>query len=164
VPIAELKGKFHPKNPNQHPDDQIEMLAKIIKYQGIRKAAVLSKRSDLLTAGHGRIVAAERAGATEYPVDDQDYESDEQEIADLTADNAIGGWSELDLAGINAFVPELGPDFDLDMLGIKDFNLDFLPGTEEEQGQLDQKKLVFMECPHCEKQFEQRQARVVSED
>lgn len=124
VPIAELKAKFHPKNPNVHPDDQLDRLAEIIRYQGIRKAAVLSNRSDLLTAGHGRIVAAERAGAKVYPVDCQDYENEEQEFADLVADNALNDWSDLNLSAINSELPNLGPDFDLDMLGIKDFVLE----------------------------------------
>lgn len=124
VPIAELKKKFHPKNPNVHPDDQLDRLAEIIKYQGIRKAAVLSNRSDRLTAGHGRIVAAERAGAKVYPVDCQDYENEEQEFADLVADNALNDWSDLNLSAINSELPNLGPDFDLDMLGIKDFVLE----------------------------------------
>lgn len=124
LPIKDLKLKFHPKNPNQHPDDQIDRLAKVLPYQGIRKAAVISRRSGLITAGHGRILAAERAGLESYPVDYQEYDSDEQEYADLTADNAIASWSELDLAGINSHVPDLGPDFDLDMLGIKDFVLE----------------------------------------
>lgn len=124
VPIAELKAKFHPKNPNVHPDDQLDRLAEIIRYQGIRKAAVLSNRSDRLTAGHGRIVAAERAGAKVYPVDCQDYENEEQEFADLVADNALNDWSDLNLSAINSELPNLGPDFDLDMLGIKDFVLE----------------------------------------
>lgn len=137
VPIARLKGKFHPKNPNVHTPEQIERLAKVLGYQGARTAARVSKRSNLLTAGHGRIMAAEKAGATHYPVDYQDYENEEQEYADLVADNALSDWAALDLSGINAHVPELGPDFDLDMLGIKDFELvigDTLePGCDEDE-------------------------------
>lgn len=124
LPIAELKQKFHPKNPNQHTPEQIDRLAKIMAYQGVRKAAVISKRSGLITAGHGRILSAEKAGLETYPVDYQDYESDEQEYADLTADNAIAAWSELDLVGINDEALKLESGFDLDLLGIEDFVLD----------------------------------------
>jgi DNA modification methylase len=136
VPIAELKTKFNPKNRNVHPPAQIDRLAEILKYQGARKAAVLSKRSGYLTAGHGRIMAAERAGWKEYPVDYQDYDDEAQEFADLTADNAVSLWAELDLAGINQDALDFGPDFDLDMLGIKDFELvdptELEPGCDED--------------------------------
>ena len=34
----------HPRNPNSHPDAQIELLAKIIEYQGWRRPIVVSTR------------------------------------------------------------------------------------------------------------------------
>lgn len=161
VKITELKP--HPKNRNKHPEDQIERLTKILKYQGIRSPIKVSKRSGFITAGHGRLEAFKKLKIKQIPVNYQDYDSDEQEYADLQSDNAIALWADLDLSGINLDVPDLGPDFDIDMLGIKDFNLDFKPGTEDEQGQLDEKSLVFMICPHCEEKFEKGQARVIKD-
>ena len=122
VPISKLK--LHPKNRNKHPPEQVERLAKILKYQGWRYPVKVSKRSGFVTAGHGRIEAAKAAGWKQVPVNFQDYESDEQEYADLQADNAIASWAELDLSGINGDLGDLGPDFDLDLLGIKNFTLD----------------------------------------
>jgi DNA modification methylase len=122
VPISKLK--LHPKNRNKHPPEQVERLAKILKYQGWRYPVKVSKRSGFVTAGHGRIEAAKAAGWKQVPVNFQDYESDEQEYADLQADNAIALWAELDLSGINGDLGDLGPDFDLDLLGIKNFTLD----------------------------------------
>lgn len=137
LPIQELKNKFHPLNPNQHTDEQIERLSQILEYQGARKPATISKRSDLLTAGHGRVLAAEKAGWTHYPVDYQDYDDEASEYADLVADNALSEWSELNKAGINDHLQTLGPDFDIDMLGIKDFTLDIAeklePGIEDDE-------------------------------
>lgn len=115
--------KSHPKNRNQHPAEQIERLAEILKFQGWRYPVKVSKRSGFVTAGHGRIEAAKLAGWKEVPVNFQDYDSDEQEYADVQADNAIASWAELDLSGINADIGEFGPDFDVTMLGIKDFAL-----------------------------------------
>lgn len=136
-PISELKSRFNPKNRNKHPDDQIQRLAKILEYQGARRPAVISNRSQLLTVGHGRILSAERLGWTHYPVNFQDYESEEQEYADLQADNAIASWAELDLSGINSDIGDLGPDFDIDLLGIKDFTLEpaekFEPQCDEDE-------------------------------
>lgn len=152
VPIAELKNLFNPKNTNGHPKAQIERLARILEYQGARKSAVISKRSGLITSGHGRILAAEKAGWDYYPVDYQDYDSEEQELADLTADNAIAQWADLDLASINSDIPSFGPDFDIDLMGIKDFVLEPAEKPKKE------KKLAFLKCPYCEEEFEKGQA------
>lgn len=121
-PISSLKPS--PKNRNKHPQEQIERLAKILEYQGWRYPIKVSNQSGFITSGHGRLLAAKSLGQTEVPVNFQDYESEEQEYADIQADNAIASWAELDLAGINTDLEQLGPDFDLDMLGIKDFVLE----------------------------------------
>jgi DNA modification methylase len=119
VPIAELKP--HPKNRNKHPKDQIARLAQVLEYQGFRYPVKVSLLSGYVTSGHGRIEAAKKNGWKEVPVDFQEYSSEEQEYADVQADNAIASWAELDLAGINDDLKDLGPDFDIDLLGIKDF-------------------------------------------
>jgi hypothetical protein len=54
----------------------------------------------------------------------QDFENEAQEYAYLTSDNAIALWSELDLSYVNAEMLDLGPDFDIDLLGIKDFSIE----------------------------------------
>lgn len=154
VPISELKP--HPKNRNAHPQDQIERLAKILKYQGWRYPIKVSKRSGYITSGHGRLAAALLNAWDTVPVNYQDYESEEQEYADLQADNAIASWAELDLSGINTDLSTLGPDFDLDLLGIKAFSLnpEFDPGTEDDQGKLDEKEPLVTQCPNCGESFD----------
>lgn len=119
VKIKDLQS--HPKNRNKHPEDQISRLASILKYQGFRYPIKVSKLSGYVTSGHGRIEAAKLNGWKEVPVNFQDYDSEEQEYADVQADNAIASWAELDLSGINSDIGELGPDFDINLLGIKDF-------------------------------------------
>jgi len=119
--------KKHPKNRNNHPKEQIERLAKILEYQGWRSPIQVSKRSGYITAGHGRLLAAAHLGWASAPVNYQDYESDEQEYAHVQADNAVASWADLDLSGINDDLKDLGPDFDIDLLGIKNFEIDFLP-------------------------------------
>jgi hypothetical protein len=93
-------------------------------YHGIRHPVVVSKRTGCIVAGHGRKLAAIRAGVEKMPVVYQDFESEESEYSFIQSDNAIAAWSELDLAAINADLPDLGPDFDINMLGIEDFTLD----------------------------------------
>lgn len=142
VPIAELK--LHPKNRNSHPKDQIERLAKILAYQGWRYPVKVSLLSGYVTSGHGRIEAAVKNGWDEVPVSFQEYENEDQEYADLTADNAIASWSELDLSGINFDLASLGPELDLDMLGLKGFemNASDREGGGQEHAQLSDRFLV----------------------
>jgi hypothetical protein len=130
VSIKELKA--HPQNRNQHPKDQIERLAKILDYQGWRYPIKVSKRSGFITSGHGRLEAAKHLKLKEVPVSFQDYTDDAQEYADLQADNAIASWSELDLSAINSDIGDLGPDFDIDLLGIKDFVIEPAEKLNEE--------------------------------
>lgn len=122
VKLSDLKP--HPKNRNKHPKDQIDRLAKILDYQGWRYPVKVSKRSGFVTSGHGRIEAAKLKGWKTVPVDFQDYDSETKEIADVNSDNAIALWAELDFSGINEDIGDLGPDFDLDLLGIKNFQVD----------------------------------------
>jgi len=135
VPIEEIKP--NPKNRNKHPREQIERLKKIILYNGVRRCLTVSNRSGLLSVGHGRFIAMKEVGMTHVPVNFQDYENEEQEYADSVADNAIALWSDLDLAGINIDLADLGPDFDIEFLGIKDFVLEPLeklePGCDEDE-------------------------------
>lgn len=148
--------KPHPKNRNIHPKEQIERLAKILAYQGIRAPVVVSRLSGFIVKGHGTLQAIRQNGWKQAPVVYQEFESEEQEYAFVQSDNAVASWAELDLAGINADIGDLGPDFDVDLLGLKDFNIvpEFNPGNEEDQGKLDQKKPVVTQCPNCGECFD----------
>lgn len=114
----------NPKNNNKHPPEQIERLSKLIEYQGFRNPLVVSNRSGFVLCGHGRIEAAKKAGLKQVPVMFQDFENEAQEYAYLTSDNAIASWAELDLSAVNTEMLDLGPDFDVDLLGIKDFAIE----------------------------------------
>lgn len=118
------KLKPHPKNANEHPEDQVERLAEILAYQGWRSPIKVSKRSGFITAGHGRILAARFMGWTQAPVNYQDYESEDQEIADVHADNAIAAWAQLDFAKINDQLKDFDPQFNVDLLGIRNFEIE----------------------------------------
>lgn len=112
VKVSELKS--NPKNPNKHPESQIEILANIIEKQGWRQPIKVSTLSGYIVSGHGRYEAALFMGAEYVPVDYQEYESEEQELSDLLADNRIAELAEMDekmlaeiFQGINADVLEL---------------------------------------------------------
>ena len=131
----------HPDNMNKHPKEQIERLAKLIQYQGQRHPIIISKRSGFIVAGHGRWEAMKLLAKTDnwdqIAVDYQDFESEAQEYAFMTSDNAIAEWAELDLSAVNTKMLDLGPDFDVDLLGIKDFVIEpiekFEPQADEDE-------------------------------
>ncbi len=150
VPIGNLNP--HPKNPNKHTKEQIKRLAKIIEYQGFRKAITVSVLSGHITAGHGRLEAAKLLGMDRVPVDFQDYDDENQEYADLVADNSLSEWSGLDLREINFVLPDLGPSFDVEMLGMKNFKIDVADKILEDVEKKDSKK-GMNECPSCGFEF-----------
>jgi ParB-like chromosome segregation protein Spo0J len=94
VDVKELKP--NPKNPNKHPDEQIKMLAKVIKQNGWRDRITVSKQSGMIVKGHGRLLAAKLLKLKEVPVDYQDYASESLELADLMADNRLAELSKND--------------------------------------------------------------------
>ncbi len=122
TPIELIKP--NPKNPNKHPPEQIEALCKQIEYQGWRHPLIVSDRTGLLIVGHGRLAAAKKLGLSQVPVAKQPFESEEQEYAFMVADNGIALWADLDLKAIGEDILPFGPEFDLDLLGLKDFVLD----------------------------------------
>lgn len=106
----------NPKNNNKHPEEQIERLAKIIDFQGQRKAIVVSNRSGFIVKGHGCLEAIKLLGWKQVAVDYQDYDSEAQEYADMTADNEIARWATLDTQMVLDELPNL--DIDTDLLGM----------------------------------------------
>lgn len=136
----------NPKNNNKHPKEQIDRLSKLIKYQGFRNPLVVSTRSGFVLCGHGRIEAAKLAGLKEVPVMFQDFDSEAQEYAYLTSDNSIGSWSEIDLSMVNAEMLDLGPDFDIDMLAIKDFKIEIADKHKDEEVKLSFDYKLEIDC------------------
>jgi hypothetical protein len=93
---------------------------------------VVQKGTNLVVAGHCRIEAAKKLGTSIIPVTYQEFESDAHIYAYLTSDNAIASWAEIDLSEVNTEMLDLGPDFDIDMLGIKDFTIEPIEKFEME--------------------------------
>lgn len=122
----------NPKNNNDHPEEQIERLAKIIEHTGFRNPLVVSKRSGFVLCGHGRIAAAKLVGMKEVPVVYQDFKDEAEEYAYMTADNAIASWAKMDLSKINNAIIDFGPELDIEMLGIKDFTIEPMEKFEME--------------------------------
>jgi DNA modification methylase len=117
--VSELLLIQNPKNNNTHSKEQIARLAKIIDFQGQRSPIVISKRSGFIVKGHGRLMALDKLKWQSAAVDFQDYKTEAEEYADMTADNEIARWAEFNeskfLEDIKTI--DLG---DLELLGLKD--------------------------------------------
>lgn len=93
-------------------------------------------------------------------IDAPDLKSAKELVLSLTSQ-----FGEMTLEGLDEFtvdIPDFNPDdFRFPELNLEQFRHDFEPGTLEDQGKLDELVPVYMECPHCGKPFEKRQAKII---
>jgi len=122
----------NPRNPNRHSDEQIRLLAKIIKYQGWRAPITVSNRSGFIVRGHGRLAAAKLLGVDLVPIDRQGYATEAEEWADLIADNRLSELSEMD----NPTLKELLQQLDSGMLEVLGADLEITGYTDQALAEL----------------------------
>ena len=133
VPPAELIPKRHPKNPNTHSTSQISAIATVIDGNGWRAPITVSSRSGLITRGHGRLEAALLLGCVTVPVDNQDYATEADEIADMIADNHLAEMSEMDDELLIKALKELQDSgHNLELSGFSESDLERLGKIEDE--------------------------------
>jgi ParB family chromosome partitioning protein len=97
----------NPANPYQHGDEQMRLLAKSIVLNGWREAITVSLRSGLIVAGEGRWRAALAAGLAEVPIDEQSFESDDDEVTWLIAHNRLSDLRKTDYAALTERLVDL---------------------------------------------------------
>ena len=128
------------RNSRTHNDEQVAQIVASIKEFGFTNP-ILIGADDVIIAGHGRLLAAQRMGLKEVPIVRLPHLTETQRRALVIADNKIAlnaGWDEEMLA---LEMKELGDlDFDLDLLG---FSLDELKeldafGESEPSGDTDE--------------------------
>jgi len=117
----------NPRNPNKHDANQLNLLAKIIEFQGWRLPIVVSNRSGFIVRGHGRLLCARQMGLKSVPVSYQDYANEAQEHADLIADNRIAELAEIDRSQLKNLIEELDTgELDLNFTGFDNASLESL--------------------------------------
>ena len=105
VSLASLQP--NPRNPNKHPENQIEALSAIIVANGWRSPITVSNRSGMIVRGHGRYMAAVLLKEKTAPVDYQNYKTEGEEWRDLLADNKIAELSERDDKKVGEILAEI---------------------------------------------------------
>ena len=152
------------RNSRTHSDEQVGQIAASIKEWGWTTPVLVDEAGSII-AGHGRTLAAQRLKMTEVPVMVATGWSDAKKRAYIIADNKLAlnaGWDAEMLALELGEIGELG--FDLSLTGFKAEEIqtlqppDFEPGTEDDQGKLDQLDPKYIACPHCGKEFDSREA------
>ena len=117
----------NPANPNKHPDEQIQALGRVIRYQGWRNPITVSTRSGFIVKGHGRLSAALLEGFKEVPVEYQNYATEADEYADLVADNRLAELSEIDQKKLADIFAEIDTgEIPMEMTGYTDKEIETL--------------------------------------
>ena len=133
VPVDELKP--NPRNPNTHPQRQVELLAKNIRYFGWRQNLTVSRQSGFLVSGHGRLMAAKHLGVDVVPVQYQDFASESDELAVLVADNRLAELAAVDLNELEKIASEWKlTDFDTILAGFEPADLEGLLNPKGDDG------------------------------
>ena len=144
------------RNAKKHDAAQVAKIAGSIREFGFNNPVLIDAENGIV-AGHGRVLAAQKLGLASVPCLRLSHLTDSQRKAYILADNRLaeigGGWDEEMLKLELADLGEL--DVDLEAIGFSDFAFsevpDFEPGTESDQGKLDEKSPI--ECPHCHMHF-----------
>ena len=154
VPLEKLVA--NPRNPNQHPQSQVALLAKVIGHQGWRSPIVVSTRSGFIVAGHGRYEAAKALGLSAVPVDYQDFATEADEWAHLIADNRLAELAEADESALRALLGELkATDLDMELAGFDAGALEGLlsgggePEAPDDFPAVDENVPTEFQCPKC---------------
>jgi DNA modification methylase len=111
------------KNSRTHSDEQVAQIAASIKEFGFNNPILIDKENTII-AGHGRLLAARRAGMVDVPCIRLDHLTETQRKAYVIADNRLAlnaGWNnEMLTIELNEL---LADDFALDILGFDEKEL-----------------------------------------
>ena len=145
-------------NTRTHTEEQVNQVASSIKEFGFTHPVLIDKDGGII-AGHCRTLAAKKLKLKEIPCIELSNLTEAQKKAYIIADNKLAlnaGWNEELLKIEIESLKEL--DFDLDLLGFDENELEKLLGETkeidmndffEESAEVSEKKEKTIICPHC---------------
>ena len=152
-------------NSRTHSDEQVRQIAASIKEFGFNNPVLIDEANGII-AGHGRVLAAVKLQIKEVPTICLKHLSDAQRRAYVIADNKLALNANWDQDALHAEIERLVDDgFDLDLTGfgedeindyLKTDEVNFEPGTEDDQGKLGELDPKFVKCPSCNHVFDSR--------
>lgn len=163
VALADVRP--HPRNYQQHPEDEIRHLMQSLSVHGVYRNVVIAREGTLL-AGHGVVEAARRLGYTHLTMKRMDLDPHEPRALQIVVgDNEIARLALKQEDELVTLLQELSRDDPLALLGtgFDEATLaalaehagvitpDFQPVGVDEQGRLDEKQPIT--CPACGMEF-----------
>jgi ParB family chromosome partitioning protein len=162
VAVADLIP--YASNSRTHSDAQIAQIAASIREFGWTNPILIDGDNGLI-AGHGRLLAARKLGMEIVPAIVLDHLTKAQQRALVIADNQLAlnaGW-DMELLKIELKDLDMAK-FDLTLTGFDIGELTamfdeptFEPGTEDDQGKLDELSPKMVQCPHCGQEYDLRE-------
>lgn len=150
------------ENNPRYNDGAVDSVVKSISEFGFQQPIVVDP-DGVVIAGHTRLKAAVKMGLTECPVVVADGLSPQQVKAYRLADNRTGELAEWDMEKLKEEMQELtgmGVDVELTGFTMEELGLvppEFEPGTEDDQGKLDELSPKIETCPECGLSFDLRE-------
>ena len=165
IDVAVEKLIPYARNSRTHDDEQVAQIAASIREFGFTNPILIDAENGII-AGHGRLLAARKLGMTKVPTIQLDHLTATQKKALIIADNKLAlnaGWDN-EMLALEFEELEI-ENFNIDLIGFNEEdikslknNVNFNPATEDDQGKLDQLEPKWIDCPHCGKEFDARQA------
>jgi ParB family chromosome partitioning protein len=165
VQLVDIKTVIpYARNPRKN-QEAVSKVAASIKEFGFKQPIVVDSEN-VVIAGHTRLMAAQQLDIKKVPIVVADDLTDAQVKAYRIADNRVSQEAEWDYDLLKLEMDDLVKlDFSLDYIGFNEQEIDtifqktgFDPAFIDEQGKLDELDPIYINCPHCGKEFDQRAA------
>lgn len=150
-----------PANTRKHSRRNLDAIKASLRRFGQQKPIVVDSRGTVL-AGNGTLAAATELGWTEIQIVRTALAGVDATAFGI-ADNRTAELAEWDQNLGDVLASLKAEDFPLEEIGFNPDDLaklqppDFAPGSEAEQGKLDQLEPKMVTCPHCKKEFDLRE-------
>ena len=114
------------RNTRTHNEEQVGQIAASIKEFGFTNPILVDK-DNMIIAGHGRVMAANKLNLSEVPTICLDYLTEAQKKAYIIADNRLALNADWDYEMLKVELKELDDlEFDINLLGFEDKEIDVL--------------------------------------
>jgi ParB-like chromosome segregation protein Spo0J len=150
-----------PANVRKHGQRNMDAIKASLRRFGQQKPIVVDAKGIVL-AGNGTLAAARELGWREIQIVRTEL-TGSQATAFGIADNRSAELAEWDEKLADVLASLKAEDFPLEEIGFDAADLgkllppDFAPGSEADQGKLDQLEPKMVTCPHCRKEFDLRE-------
>jgi len=149
-------------NSRSHSEEQVAQIAASIREFGFTNPVLIDKANNLI-AGHGRVLAARKLKMDVVPAIIVTGLDENRRRALVIADNQLALNAEWDEEKLIAELQSMSVDMQK-LTGFSEEDLlammkepNFEPGTEDDQGKLDELAPKMVTCPHCSAEWDLRE-------